>query len=417
MTAERLVILVTLVLCLVASGFLSGSETAVVAIPRERLARLEGRRGNALLALASHPERTIGTILVANNFVNILAAALATILAVDLLGEQWGTIVATFGLTAIVLVVGEITPKTLASRYPERYGLAVAPTLWRASRVIDPVARIFRAVSGLILRLVGADVDAERAVTEEDVKALAVLGEQAGEIEQEERELIEALFTATDRLVRDVMTPRVDIVSLHLPLDEAAVRSVVASTGHSRYPVLTSEGEVDQLAGVLYVKDLLRSPELTPERIERLLRDPYFVPETAPLMAVLHDFRTRRIGIAVVLDEHGGIEGIITAKDLVSELVGDFHDEFDPGVPAAAVTGEGLWIADGSMPVSELAETIGAVLPDGPYTTVGGLFLAAFGDIPHEGDAVDLGSVHLVVETMDRRRIGRVRVTLHEFEE
>ncbi|MDH3307065.1 MAG: hemolysin family protein [Acidimicrobiia bacterium] len=413
MPVERVILLIGLGLCLIASGFLSGSETAVVAIPRERLARLEGRRGGALLALASHPERTIGTILVANNFVNILAAALATILAVDLLGERWGTVVATFGLTAVVLVVGEITPKTLASRFPERYGLAVAPALWRASRFLNPVSRVFRSISNFILKLVGADVDDDRSVTEDDVKALALLGEQAGEIEQEERQLIEALFSATDRLIRDVMTPRVDVVSLHLPLDEPAIRRAVAETGHSRFPVLETRGDVDRLAGVLYVKDLLRTnTPLTAERTHRLLREPFFVPETAPLMAVLHEFRTRRIGIAVVLDEHGGIEGIVTAKDLVSELVGHVHDEYDPGAPAAAATGDGEWTADGSMTVDDLADTIGVELPEGPFTTTAGMFLFLFGDIPAEGDTVEVGRVRMTVADMDRRRIGRVRVSV-----
>lgn len=404
---------IVLALCLIASGFLSGSETAVTAIPRERVMRLEGHRGERLARLATHPERTIGTILIANNFVNILAASIATILAVDLTDETIGPVIATFLLTAVVLVVGEITPKTLASRYPEEYGLAVATGLTAIATVLNPISRIFRFVSNRLLRMFGVSDDPDRSVTEEDVKALTALGEQAGEIDQAEREIIEALFAATDRRVREVMTPRVDIETIDLPIDEAKIRAAVSGTAHSRYPVVAPGRGLDELVGILYVKDLLRMPgAITPEAAARLIREPLYVPESAPLMTVLHEFRDRRIGYAMVLDEHGGVEGMITAKDLIAELIGDFQDEYDPGVPKAAPTGTGTWTADGSMTVEELSTEIDYPLPEGPYTTVGGLVMYLRGDIPTEGDIVDIDRVRLRVAIMDRNRIGRVSVSI-----
>jgi putative hemolysin len=404
---------IVLALCLLASGFLSGSETAITAIPRERIMRLQGHRGARLARLATHPERTIGTILIANNFVNILAASLATILAVDLTDETIGPVVATFVLTGVVLVVGEITPKTLASRYPEEYGLAVATGLTAISSLLNPISRVFRWISNRLLLLVGVSDDQDRSVTEEDVKALAALGEQAGEIDQAEREIIEALFAATDRLVREVMTPRVDIETIDLPIDEAKIRAAVSSTAHSRYPVVAPGRGLDELVGILYVKDLLRmSVDVTPESAARLIREPLYVPESAALMTVLHEFRDRKVGFAMVLDEHGGVEGMITAKDLIAELIGDFQDEYDPGVPKAAPTGHGTWTADGSMTVEELSVEIDRPLPEGPYTTVGGLVLYLRGDIPAEGDVVDVDGVRLRVASMDRNRIGRVSVSV-----
>lgn len=413
MGASTLGLWIALAVCLLASGFLSGSETAVTAIPRERVMRLDGHRGERLARLVAHPERTIGTILIANNFVNILAASIATILAVDLLDETIGPVVATFVLTAIVLVVGEITPKTLASRNPVQYGLAVANPLTLIATILDPISRVFRAISNGLLRLVGVSDDHDRSVTEEDVKALAALGEQSGEIEQAEREIIEALFAATDRLVREVMTPRVDIETIDLPIDEAKIRQAVSATAHSRYPVVAPGKGLDELIGILYVKDLLRmATPITTDSAARLVREPLFVPESAPLMTVLHEFRDRKVGFAMVLDEHGGVEGMITAKDLIAELIGDFQDEYDPGVPKAARTGATTWTADGSMTVEELSSEIDYPLPDGPYTTVGGLVMFLRGDIPAEGDVVEVDAVRMRVTSMDRNRIGRIAVSV-----
>ena len=404
---------VALAICLIASGFLSGSETAVTALPRERIARLDGPRGERLARLAANPERTIGTILIANNFVNILAASIATVLAVDLIDETIGPVIATFALTAIVLVVGEITPKTLASRDPERYGLVAASLLTWISAALNPISRIFRAISEGLLRVFGVANDGDRSVTEEDVKALAALGEQAGEIEQAEREIIEALFAATDLTIREVMTPRVDIATIDMPIDEEKIRRAVSETAHSRYPIVAHDRGLDEPLGVLYVKDLLRmAGPITPDIAARLIREPFYVPESAPLMAVLQDFRDRKLGFAMVLDEHGGVEGMVTAKDLIAELIGDFQDEYDPGVPKAASTGTGTWTADGSMTVEELSADIERPLPDGPYTTVGGLVLFLRGDIPSEGDTVEVGGVRLRVAAMDRHRIEQVAVSV-----
>ncbi len=412
MTAVQISLLVLLAFLFSASGFLSGSETAVVAIPRERLAQLQqlGRRGQRLAALAANPEATIGTILVANNFVNILATSIATVLAVDLIGSSFGPVVATFVVTAIVLVAGEITPKTLASRNPEGYGMAVATVLWYVVRLLAPISRVFRTAGNWLLRLFRAGADGARPVTEEDVVALARLGEEAGHIEQVEREIIHSVFVAADRPVRDVMTPRVDVVTLTLPLSAEHIGQAVAQSGHSRYPVVEPDADLDQAVGVLIVKDLLRVGKSDPGRIRRLLRPPYFVPESTTLLTVLQEFRTNRLGLAFVLDEHGGVEGIVTVKDIMAELVGELQDEFDPGSPMAVAIGHRRWEADGSMPVEELADAIGMTLPTGPYSSVGGLFMFTTGRIPDEGDKTVVDGVQLTVKVMDQRRIARITI-------
>jgi CBS domain containing-hemolysin-like protein len=413
MTTVQVILLIILALCIMSSGFLSGSETAFVAVPRERAHQLaqRGKRGKHLEFLLTDLESTLGTLLLANNFVNILAASAATALAIDLVGETWGPWLSTVAVTAVILVVGEITPKTLAARRPDQFALTVAGALWTLSRILKPVARLFVSMSRGILHLLGVHASPESAlVTEEDIRSMAVLGEEAGEIEEAERQIIDSLFSLADRPVRDVMTPRVDVVALEDPVEPEEVRRAVANTGHSRYPVIAQDADLDQMLGVLYFKDLYRVESQGPEHIRRLLREPLYVPESTPVLTALQQMRHRRAGFAAILDEHGGVEGILTIKDLVSELVGELQDEFDPGVPVAVALENGVWITDGRVPVEELGEELGTHLPEGPYATVGGLFLSIAGDIPGEGDTVEIEGYRLTVLGMDRRRIDRLRI-------
>ncbi len=404
-------------LCLLASGFLSGSETALTAVARERVQQLAatGRRGRRLEGLVDDLEGSIGTILVANNFVNILATSVATALAFQLVGETWGTILSTVVVTILVLVIGEVTPKTLAARFPERYGMTVAVAVWALAVALRPIAGVFIGLGQGILRLLRLPARNDVGVTPADVRALAVLGERGGEIEPGEREIIERLFEKADQPVRDVMTPRVDIVSLTLPVTSSDVREAVARTAHSRFPVVSGEGNPDSIRGILYAKDVLsHNEELDNYRISLLLRTPYYAPESASVMRVLEDLRVRRIGFAIVTDEYGGVDGLVTIKDLVGELVGELQDEYDPRVPTILPIGRQVWLADGRTPIDELAEATGAEVEDGPYSTVAGLFLSLFGNIPAEGDSIGHEGFRLTVLTMDRRRVSRIRVDATE---
>ena len=413
MSGTQIVYTVILGLCAIGSGFFSGSETALIGIGRERVHQLAdqgGRRGMRVQQLVTDPDRLLSTLLVANNMVNILGTAVATTLFIELLGERWGPWVATAAVTAVILVVGEITPKTLAARYPERFSLAVAPTIFQLSRILGPVARTFTAITRVLFKLFRIPASGGvSAVTEDDIRALSSLSLAEGEIEAVEHAILDALFTLADRPVREVMTPRVDIVTLTEPVEIATVRAAVAETGHSRYPV--ASGNLDHLIGVLYVKDLLQLPQdPTPEEITAMVRTPRFVPESAPIMKVLHDLRAGRSAFAVVLDEHGGVDGLVTVKDLMSELVGELQDEYDPGAPSVVAIAPHEWLTDGRVPIEELATAIGVALPQGEYTTAGGLLMSIAGRIPEEGDIVEVEGAQFVVLQMDRNRVDRIRI-------
>jgi CBS domain containing-hemolysin-like protein len=413
MLGASAVLLIIFGICVLASGFLSGSETALTAIPRQRVHRLaaQGRGGRHLEELTNDPDRTLSTILVANNFVNILATSVATVIAIDLVGEAWGPIVSTITVTALILVVGEVTPKTLAARRPEQFAMVIATPIWGLAVVLQPISRIFIALGRAILRLFRLASGADRGITEDDIRAMAALGESEGRIEADEREIIESLFEVGDQPVREVMTPRVDVYTLIAPVTYDSLRQLVASSGHSRFPVVAEGGDLDFLLGVLYAKDVFRSHrQLNPSEIHELIREPYYVPESLPVLRALRDLRARKKSLAIVMDEHGGVDGLVTVKDLVGELVGAIHDEYDPRVPTTTKLGESAWLVDGRLPADELEGALGVDLPEGPYTTVGGLYLFASGVVPAPGDRVNIDGLQLTVLAMDKRRIDKVRI-------
>jgi putative hemolysin len=412
MSTEQIIYVVILGVCILASGFFSGSETALVSVPRERVEQLAAtdRRARALRALLEEPEAMLSTLLVANNFVNILGASIATVLFVDLLGEDWGPWAATGAVTAVILVVGEITPKSLASRFPDRFSLVVAPTIWRLGIVLRPIARVFVAIARALFRLfrVGAGHD-RTAVTGDDIRAMAALGERVGSIEAAQREIIHSLFELAGQRVRDVMTPRTDMDFLASPVTIEAVRAAVASTGRSRFPVI--KDSVDQLIGILQVKDLIGMPnEPTTSEIHRTIREPVYVPESKSVLDLLLEMRRDRFTMAVVTDEHGGIEGIVTITDLISQLVGEMQDEYDKADPAVIAIGPSEWLVDGRTPVEQVAEAIDVTLPTGEYTTIAGLVLDVGGRVPRPGDVVVVAGVSIEVFKMVRNRVDRVKI-------
>lgn len=411
MSSDTIIYLVVLGLCTVSSGFFSGSETALIGISRERVHILaeEGPRGKRLEQLVSEPERMLSTLLVANNAVNVLSASVATILFVSLIGETWGPWIATAVMTAVLLVFGEITPKTIAARYPERFSLRVAPTISRLSVVLAPIASFFSAITRGLLRLLRIPIGrGDDGPTEDDIRALAALGQRGGQIEEAEREIIDALFHLADRAVREVMTPRLDIVTLGVPLRADDVRRAVSETGHSRFPVIAHD--LDDLVGIVHVKDLLQRRGTDDADLSPLVRPPHYVPETMSVLDTLGLMRARRYAMAVVVDEHGGVEGVVTIKDLVAELVGELQDEFDPGTPSVTRLGPDLWIADGRLDIDDLEAAVEYNLTDGPYSTVGGFLMALCGRVPDEGDEVVEDGYRYTVLAMDRQRVDRIRV-------
>jgi putative hemolysin len=271
---------------------------------------------------------------------------------------------------------------------------------------------VFVGIARAAFRLfrIGAGRD-RSAVTEDDIRAMAILGERTGYIGTTEREIIHSLFELAARKVRDVMTPRTEIDPLVSPVTIEAVRSAVAETGHSRFPVI--KDSVDDLIGILQVKDLIGMPsEPTTSDIHRVIREPQYVPESKSVLDLLMEMRRDRFALAVVTDEHGGIEGMVTIKDLISELVGELQDEYDPDEPAVLAVGPAEWLVEGRAPIEAVADSIRVALPSGEYTTIAGLVLDRGGKVPRVGDVVTIHGIEIEVIRMVRNRVDRVKVVV-----
>ncbi len=405
------IIYTLIAICLFFSALLSGSETAITLVPREKVHQLDDtKRNNKIRKAKDDLELTIGGILVANNFVNILMASLATVLFVRITNEEnLGSALATVFITILVLVFGEITPKTLASRNPVGF-------LNRTAFLIDLLARVFAPFTNLITNSIdkgtrtNGDMDGDNEITEADIQALTALGEMEGQILPAEREIIDSLLDFSDRPIKEIMTPRVDVLFLSLPIDISGVRHIVNEKRISRMPVSKSES-LDDTFGVIYVKDLFNlKPDASTLEIENLVKDVIYLPEYTTVLSALNILRENKASFACVIDENGGIEGVITIKDVLSEFVGDLPDEHDQRFMGIKRLGPGQWRVEGKTDIDDFEEFFGLDPTDKDIATVGGLFLSHSEQLPNEGEKIIIEGLEVTVSELDNRRIESIIV-------
>jgi len=387
---------------------LSGSETAITSIPIQKIHQLEdNKRNNRIKHAKDNIEKTIGGILVGNNFVNILMASVATLIFVRQYGESLGSAVATVFTTVIVLIFGDITPKTLATKMPIAF-------LSKTTFLVELLAKIFApftdGITNLIMKFVRTSQDEDAEVTEADIQALTALGEIEGQILPAEREIIDSLLDFSDRPIKEIMTPRVDVLFLSLPVEISGVRQIVEEKRISRMPVSKSES-LDDTFGIVYVKDLFNlKPDANTLEIENLVKDVIYLPEYTTVLSALNILRENKASFACVIDENGGIEGVITIKDVLSEFVGDLPDEHDQRFMGIKRLGPGQWRVEGKTDIDDFEEFFGLEPTDKDIATVGGLFLSHSEQLPNEGEKIIIEGLEATVSELDNRRIESIIV-------
>ena len=399
-------IIALIAICLFFSALLSGSETAITYVPREKIHQLSDSKRNKKIKNAKDElEKTIGGILVANNFVNILMASLSTILFVNFLDgdETAGSALSTIVITLLVLIAGEITPKTIASRNPIGF-------LSRTAFIIDFLSRVFAPFTSLITKAIDntskdGDMDGDGEITEADIQALTALGEMEGQILPAEREIIDSLLDFSDRPIKEIMTPRVDVLFLSIPVDIEDVRKVVDEKRISRMPISRSES-LDDTFGIVYVKDLFNlDNEATSVEVENLVKDAIYLPEYTTVLSALNILRENQASFACVIDENGGIEGVITIKDVLSEFVGDLPDEHDERFKGIKRLGPGQWVVEGKTDIDDFEEFFGLESQESDVATVGGLYLSYSEKLPSINEKITVHGLELTVSAIDNRRI------------
>jgi magnesium and cobalt exporter, CNNM family len=411
---------------ILANGVFAGSEFALVSSRISRLAELRQRsvRGAAAaMQLKETPETFLATIQIAITAVGTLTSAVGGATAVEAL-SPWlmrvglGAGAETVALGIIVLlityaslVVGELTPKAIALRNPERLACLMAPVVAAISRVLAPIVRVLSASTNLLLRILGMGTAQESPfVSEDDVKYLVREGARKGVFEKVEEELVHNVFEFADTTVREIMTPRPQIKGLDLGTPPETVLGKAMEVGHSRIPVY--QGSVEAIVGVVTLKDLLGAVARgeTP-RLPALLRPAVFVPETVRISRLLRQIQQTRQGLAMVVDEYGSVVGLVTIEDVLEEIVGEIRDEGDH--PAEFITNlaDGSVVVDGVTPIDEVERHLGITLPKPrDFSTVAGLLLDALNSVPTPGTSVVVAGRRWTVLEMDSARIRRVGV-------
>ncbi len=408
-----------LVVCALLAATASATETALTSVSRHRVRHLadEGSsRARVLQRLHQDPNRMLSTVLVVNTLALILASAASTLLGIRFLPRQWGvlgTFLVDLILTLLLLVFSEVTPKTLAIRNAERVALAAAGPVDRVASGLRPVLWFITIVSRWIT---GGRAARGPYLTEEELISIVHFSEEQGVIEEEEREMIAGIIEIGDKLVREVMVPRTDIIAVEKNAKIEDIVELIRTHGHSRIPVY--EVHLDHIAGMVLAKDVLLAwargeRDLT---IDRLLRSIEFTPESKKVDELLHEMQEKNVHMMAVVDEYGGTAGIVTHEDLIEEIVGEIRDEYDveEEEPLTLIS-EREALVDARYPMEELNDKLNLGIQESEeYDSVGGYVYSALGSIPEVGASFEGGRARWTVEQVNGQRILRVRVSADE---
>ncbi|MCI6189192.1 MAG: hemolysin family protein, partial [Clostridium sp.] len=378
--------IIILVILLLMSGFFSMSETALMALSKIRIRNMvdEGVKGAKLVEkLTESPNKLLGAILIGNNIVNIGASSIATSLAVKLFnGSDSAVAISTGVMTVLVLIFGEITPKTVAKQKSEAVSLKVAKPIQFCVGIFKPFVFLFTAISSLFIRLLGADPnESEPFITEEELKTMVGVSEEEGVLEDVEKQMIFNVFDFGDQQVKDVMVQRVDMTTINVEDKYDDILEVIKRDQFSRIPVY--EETIDNIVGVLNVKDLILANENREHfKLKDYMREPFYTFEFKKVTEVFNEMKKNRIHMAVVLDEYGGTVGIVTLEDLVEEIVGEIEDEYDEHDDKIKVVKEDEYIVDGSAKLDEISDLIGVNMESEELDSIGGLIIEELGRMP-----------------------------------
>ncbi len=408
--------LLLLVGLLLLSGLMSGSETALTAIGswKVRQLREDGHDPSGAFALLEkNPTRFITTLLIGNNLVNIAATALVTQIVLQLsrsygFAESLAVGYATGIMTLLVLVFGEITPKSIAVHNAEPFSRLVIRPVYLLSVVLYPIGLFFTWIASRVLRLFRLEPSTSPLFTQAELRLMLRSAEASGVLELQEQEMIRSVIDLEERVVREVMTPRVDMVAVDEGASLEELLRLTTENGHSRLPVYRET--IDDIRGVVYARDLLpylgRPEALSETRVSDLMIQPQYVPETLSVMNLLRDMRLRKNHLAVVVDEFGGTSGLVTLEDIIEEITGEIYDETDTEEEAIRVLGEDDYRIQGAAHLEQVAGELDlAFRDDGEYDTLAGFLISEFGYIPSVGESFDYQGVRFTVEEADERRI------------
>ena len=419
---ETLYLVLLIFGCLLLSAFFSSSETAFISLQRfrvEHLVEAKVRGAKRVARMIERPEKFFSIVLLGNTLVNTAAAVLATILAVSVWGREWGVLLATIGITIILLIFCETTPKTIATRYAEKLSLLFVRPIEVISWLFTPFVVVLSWIASGFTKMVGGTPVPRSLVSEKEIRTMISVGHKEGTVEEAEAEMLHKVFDFGDRPVREVVVPRPEVVCIEQGSTVADFLALYAESPLSRFPVY--QENMDNVVGILSVKDVLMAlakDTVTKEStMDDLIRPAYFTPETKRISELFIEMRDKNYRMAVVVDEYGGTAGIVSLSRLVEEIVGPVGDEFAEAEKEYEAINEYTFQVDGGMRIEEVNEEMGLELPEGDYETVAGFVLHLLGHIPRQGEQLRYKGLKLIITKMRGMKIEEILLTKEKHAE
>ena len=413
---QFIVYLSLFLLCLLLAAFFSSAETAFIALQRirlEHLVRNNVKGAKRVARLIERPERLLSTILLGGNFVSVAAASLGTVMAVAYFGERRGLLISMIVVTTILLIFGETTPKTMATRHAERLSIRFARSIEILSWLFTPFVYVLSWFVATLTRMVGGKPVPKSLASPEEIQTMISLGHKDGMVEESEAKMLHGVFDFGDRPVREVMVQRPDVVSIEKGSTVGDFLKVYVKSPLSRFPVY--EGGMDKIIGILSVKDVLmalaKGSMTHNDNIDSMIRPAYFTPESKRVSEVFAEMRDRNLHMCVVVDEYGGTAGICSLDGLIEEIVGPMGDELAGTTKEYEEIDEFTWQIDGSMRIEEANEEMGLKLPEGDYETVAGFVLHLLGRIPRPNEQIRYKNSKIVITEMKSFKIEKILIT------
>lgn len=403
--------IIILVVLLIFSALFSSAETAVTSLNVIKVRKMnqDGEKGGELLErLLKKVNKVLATVLIGNNIANIAATAIATDITVKVF--HGNILLVTVIMTVLILIFGEITPKTFAAQNAVKVALLLGRYIEVFTFILSPVIKILTIVTNIIIKLLGGKiVSGIPFVTEEEIKTLVKVGQEEGLIEHEERDMINSIFEFDDTTVREVMTPRIDVVGIISISSLNKALSTVIDAGYSRIPIY--EETIDNIIGVLYAKDLLVfSNKLDEVDLKRIMRPAYYVPESKKVNHLLKELQKEKIHMAIVMDEYGGTAGVVTIEDLLEEIVGDILDEYDADENLIQEIDDDTIVVSSRVGIDEINEMLNLSYPEDEFETISGYIFNILGRVPKEGDILNLKDSKITVLKVVNRRIQQAKI-------
>lgn len=418
-TYSNIIILVVLILL---SGFFSASETALTAFKASDIEEIEKKNkrvASLLKKWLKNPNEILTGMLLGNNIVNILASSIATAVTIKLMGNSKGSLaIVTIIMTILILIFGEITPKIIAKNNSKGFSKTVISPIYYFGLLMKPFVKILMWISLVIGRILGINVESQKIITEEDLISFVNVGEAEGIIEEEEKEMIHSIVGLGETHAKEIMTPRTSMFAVEDIQTLNDIWEDMMKAGFSRIPVY--EKSIDNIIGILYTKDVLNylKGHTTEIQVKELIREAYFVPETKSIIEILEEFKSKKVHMAIVLDEYGGTVGVLTIEDLLEEIVGEIRDEFDTEEEETIKEiEENHYEVDAMLDIETINKILEIALPlSEDYESLGGLIMSVLGKIPEVGDEIEIENLQIKVKEIEKMRVSKAEIIKKEEE-